>query len=174
MSFVHWIYRGVRGREVLSALTAICIMFQLFYTDSAWAQPGSYNGLMLQAQNTSSFSVPPAVTYTDVNQLEPRNIPSDGLSNYTVVYRVIVYASAGASATSCTVGITKGPSGSPTVYSPPVTVPAYTTVAVPFEDIATAHPGDLIQASSTIGAGAQGPVTAGFFSSLTVIAYPTP
>jgi hypothetical protein len=172
--FLHRIYERIREQKIIFILTAMCVMLPLFRAGSAAAQSGSYNGLMLQAQNTGVFTIPPAVTYMDVNQVDPRNIPADGLSNYTVVYRAIVYASAGASATTCTVGITEGPFGSPTVYSPPVTVPAYTTVAVPFETVATALPGQLIQASSAIGAGAQGAVTVGFFSSFTVVAYPTP
>jgi hypothetical protein len=162
------------GKRIGWSAKLICILLLTGYAGTAFAQQGSYNGLMLQAQNIGIFTIPPGVTYKDVNQVDPRNIPADGLSNYTVVYRVMVYASAGASATTCTVGITKGGAGSLTVYSPPVTVPPYTTVAVPFEDIATAHAGDLIQASSTIGAGSGGDVTVGYFSSFTVVAYPTP
>src|SRR5579864_6755097 len=165
MSFAQRIYRRFRHQTVTAVSAAICIVLSLSYAGGACAQPGSYNGLVLQAQNTGAFTVPAGVTYMDINQVDPRHIPADGLSNYIVVYRVIAYASAGASATTCTVGITKGPIGSATVYSPPVTVPAYTTVAIPFENVAPAKAGDLIQASSTVGAGAQGPVTVGFFSS---------
>lgn len=167
------ILEHIRQRTGFGA-NLICMVLLIAYAGVAFAQPGSYNGLMLQAQNTGTFTIPAGVTYKDVNQLDPRNIPADGLSNYTVVYRVIVYASAGASATTCTVGITEGAAGAPTVYSPPVTVPPYTTVAVPFEDVVTAHAGDLIQGSSTIAAGSQGSVTVGFFSSFTLVAYPTP
>jgi hypothetical protein len=171
MLFSHWMFK--RRRNLIAVLTVICIALPLIRAGGASAQPGSYNGLMLQAQNTGSFTIPPGVTYMDINQVGPNNIPADGLSNYTVVYRLIVYASAGADATTCTVGITEGPFGSVTLYSPPVTVPAYTTVAVPFEEVATAEPGELIEASSAVGAGAQGAVTVGFFSSFTVVAYPT-
>jgi hypothetical protein len=171
MPFSYWIFEC--RRTLILALTAMCVALTFLHTSAASAQPGSYNGLMLQAQNTGSFTIPPGVTYLDVNQVGPNNIPADGLSNYTVVYRAIVYASAGASATTCRVGITEGPYGSPTVYSPPVTVPAYTTVAVPFEQVAAAGPGESIEASSAVGAGAPGAVTVGFFSSFTVVAYPT-
>ena len=140
----------------------------------SYAQTGSYNGLVLQAQNEEAFTVPAGRTFTDVNQVDPRQIPADGLSNYTVVYHEMVYASAGASATNVVVGITPGPTGGKTSYSPPVTVPAYATVSVPFEITAPAHAGDLIQASGSMGAGKQGPVTIEFFSCFTVIAYPIP
>jgi hypothetical protein len=158
----------------LSFAVALMVAGWLTCPAAAHAQTGSYNGLMLQAQNQSAFTVPPGLTYTDVNQFDARNIPADGLSNYTVLYRAFVYATAGASATTCVVGITPGPVGSPTVYSPPVTVPAYTTVSIPFEITVPAHAGDLIQGSTTMTAGAQGAVTIGYFSSFTLVAYPTP
>jgi hypothetical protein len=51
-----------------------------------------------------------------------------------------------------------------------VTIPA---VSIPFEATASAQAGDLIQASTTMSAGAQGAVTIGYFSCFTVVAYPT-
>lgn len=157
----------------LPTAVVLCVMSLIACPGALHAQTGSYSGLMLQAQNMASFTVPPGRTFTDVNQFDPRNIPADGLSNYTVVYRAFVYATAGASATTCVVGITKGPVGAPTVYSPPVTVPPYTTVQIPFEVVTKAHAGDLIQGSSTMSAGPSGAVTIGYFSSLTLLAYPT-
>ncbi|HKD65776.1 MAG TPA: hypothetical protein VKB84_02975 [Candidatus Binataceae bacterium] len=158
----------------LLAILALALVSWLAFPAVGHAQTGSYNGLMLQAQNMSAFTVPPGRTFTDVNQFDPRNIPADGLSNYTVVYRAFVYATAGASATTCVVGITEGPVGAKTVYSPAVTVPPYTTVQIPFEVVTKAHAGDLIQGSSTMSAGSQGGFTIGYFSSLTLLAYPTP
>jgi hypothetical protein len=172
MPFRYMIHKPRQNPAAFTIAAGLCLI--ICCCVSTAAQSGSYNGLMLQAQSGLPFTIPPGRTFFDVNQVDPRNIPADGLSNYTVLYRVIVYASAGANATSCTVGITEGPVGSRTVYSPPVTVPAYTTVQIPFEDVATAHPGDLIQASSTMTAGPQGAVTVGYFSSFTVLAYPTP
>ena len=162
-----------RQYTILSTALVLCLMSWLASPTAVNAQTGSYNGLMLQAQNMSAFTVPPGRTYTDVNQFDPRNIPADGLSNYTVVYRAFVYATAGASATTCVVGITEGPVGGPTVYSPAVTVPAYTTVQIPFEVVTKAHAGNLIQGSATMSAGSKGAVTIGYFSSLTLLAYPT-
>jgi len=162
-----------RQFTTLSTALVLCLMSWLASPTAVNAQTGSYSGLMLQAQNMQAFTVPAGRTFTDVNQFDPRNIPADGLSNYTVVYRAFVYATAGASATTCVVGITEGPVGGPTVHSPAVTVPAYTTVQVPFEVVTKAHAGDLIQGSATMGAGSQGAVTIGYFSSLTLLAYPT-
>jgi len=155
-------------------ILVLCLTSWLAFPGAGRAQTGSYNGLMLQTQNMAPFTVPPGRTFTDVNQFDPRNIPANGLSNYTVIYRAFVYTTAGASATTCVVGITEGPVGAMTVYSPPVSVPAYATVQIPFEVVTKAHAGDLIQGSSTITAGVQGAVTIGFFSSLTLLAYPTP
>jgi hypothetical protein len=174
MSSFDWICKCDRFRGIGPIAAGLWLAVFLCQAGAACAQPGSYNGLILQAQNTGIFTIPPGVTYRDINQVDPHNIPADGLSNYMVVYRAIVYASAGASATTCTVGITEGPVGSVTLYSPPVTVPAYATVQVPFEVVAPARAGELIQASSVISAGARGSVTVGYFSSFTVVAYPTP
>ena len=158
---------------ILSTALVLCLISWLASPSAVNAQTGSYSGLMLQAQNMGAFTVPPGRTYTDINQFDPRSIPANGLSNYTVVYRAFVYATAGASATTCVVGITEGPVGAPTVYGPPVTVPAYTTVQIPFEVVTKAHAGDLIQGSATVSAGSKGAVTIGYFSSLTLLAYPT-
>lgn len=162
-----------RSPSASAIIMSLLVIGWLACPSLARAQPGSFNGLVLQAQNTAAFTVPAGRTFTDVNQFDARNIPADGLSNYTVVYRAFVYASAGASATNCVVGITVGPVGSPTVYSPAVTVPAYTTVQIPFEIARSAQAGDLIQGSTTMGAGTRGAVTIGLFSSFTLAAYPT-
>ena len=172
MSRLNQIHKN-RQYIILSTALALCLISWLGSATAANAQTGSYSGLMLQAQNMGAFTVPPGRTYTDINQFDPRSIPANGLSNYTVVYRAFVYATAGASATTCVVGITEGPVGAPTVYGPPVTVPAYTTVQIPFEVVTKAHAGDLIQGSGTMTAGSQGAVTIGYFSSLTLLAYPT-
>jgi len=137
------------------------------------ARSGSYDGLVLQAQNDTAFTVPAGRTFVHLNALSSRPIPKDGMSSYTVVYQVFLYASAGVRATTCTVGITKGAEGSPPVFAPPVTVPAHTTVAIPFEDVAPAHPGDLIQGSVTVRAGTEGAVIVGHFSSFEAVVYPT-
>jgi hypothetical protein len=152
--------------------TAILLMVSSFAVQVR-ARSGSYDGLVLQAQNDAAFTVPAGRTFVHLNALSPRPIPGDGMSSYTIVYQVFLYVSAGPGATTCIVGITKGVEGSPRVLSPPVTVPAHTTVAIPFEDVAPAHAGDLIQGSVSVRAGTGGAVMVGHFSNFEAVVYPT-
>jgi hypothetical protein len=96
-------------------------------------------------------------------------IPSSSYPKLSVVARAALFVSAGASATQCQVGLAGG-----AVTSPPVTIPANSTVELYIEDTGPQKAGGYIQnVGIVVTAGSGGSVTVLPGSSFTVTITPT-
>jgi hypothetical protein len=96
-------------------------------------------------------------------------IPASSYPTLSVVARAVLFVSAGPSATQCQVGLAGG-----AVTSPPITIPANSTIELYLEDTGSQKAGAYIQnAGIVVTAGSGGPVTVLSGSSFTVTITPT-
>ena len=111
-------------------------------------------GWVLHMTLRQPFSVPAGTTLSRFLESSGQ-IPSSSYPILSSVARAVLFVSAGASATQCQVGVAGG-----TVTSPPVTIPANSTVELYLEDTGPQTAGSYIQyAGIVVTAGSGGAVT---------------
>jgi hypothetical protein len=113
--------------------------------------PATYAGLVLHCRVTNPVTIRAGATYHDICNAQGK-LPN--AAQYGVVARAVVYVQGGATDTTCLVELSDG-----AVYGTPVTVPANTTVSIPFEDTGPGYPGQQQIVAITVQAGEGGPVT---------------
>lgn len=121
-------------------------------------------GLMLQAQREVSSTIPAGQT-AQVDGVQGTT-PSDSASLFWVDIRAVAYVSAGSVVTTCQLSI-----ADTRFRSPPVTVPANSTVAVPLEGYGYAWRGQPLLILFSAQAG-PGPLTIQPWSSITAEVIP--
>ena len=127
-------------------------------------------GWVMQVKLRQSFTVPAGTKVPRFLESSGR-VPSDAFTSLSTIHRGVIYVSAGSLPTTCQIGIAGG-----VVTSPPITVPANTTVPVFLEDTggSSTQPGsdeNLIGIVVTAGSG--GPVTVQPGSNFTFTIIPT-
>jgi hypothetical protein len=111
-------------------------------------------GWVLHVTLTQPFTVPAGTILSRFLESSGQ-IPSSSYPTLSSIVRAVLFVSAGASATQCQVGVAGG-----TVTSPPVTVPANSTVELYLEDTGSRTAGSYIQyAGIVVTAGSGGAVT---------------
>jgi hypothetical protein len=96
-------------------------------------------------------------------------IPTDAFPTLSIIVRGIIYCTAGSSATTCQLGLAGG-----AVMSPPITVPADSTISVYIEDTGSEQPGARLNLTGMVViAGFGGPVTIQPGSTFTATIIPT-
>lgn len=115
----------------------------------------TYAGLVLHNSIASPVAVAAGATVRKL-AYAAGNLPANG-TGYSMVNRAIVYVAAGATATTCAVGLSDG-----AIWSATVSVPANTTIAITVEDTSGPAPPGLFQATGFV-------ITAGSGGSLTVL-----
>lgn len=146
-------------------VTAIILVLTSLLTGSALAQSAA--GMVLEAQAQTSLTIPAGQTAIRLDEVYG-TVPPDAFSTQSQVTRAVVYVTAGGSDTTCQVGL----SGE-SIFTPPISVPAGTTVTIPFEDTGPAAAGQVLLEGIAITAGSGGPLTFDSGSSLTVLVLPT-
>jgi hypothetical protein len=120
-------------------------------TPNPTPSPTTYAGMVLHCRVGTSFTIPAGKTFHGICQ-SYGTLP--GAAQYGVVVRAVVYAQAGATDTTCLVELADG-----AVYGTPISVPANTTVNIPFEDTGPGYPLQSRYPAITIQAGTSGPLT---------------
>jgi hypothetical protein len=113
--------------------------------------PTTFAGLVLHCRILVPFTIPAGATFHNLCHVQG-TLPN--AAQYGVVGRAIVYAKGGATDTTCLVELSDG-----AAFGTPVTVPAHTTVSIPFEDSGPGFPLQKQIVAITIQAGTGGPLT---------------
>lgn len=125
-------------------------------------------GWVMHMTLTQPFNVPAGTKLSRFLESSGQ-IPTVSYPTLSVVVRAVLFVSAGASATQCQVGVSGG-----AVTSPPVTIPANSTVELYLEDTGPQKAGAYVQyAGINVTAGLAGPVTVLPGSSFTETITPT-
>lgn len=144
------------------ALLALCL----------WSRYGqaqySPDGLLMYASTAIPATVPADSTFHSFNGVSG-TVPANAYPTLSMSYRAIVYATAGSSATTCTVAL----SGNAAAMSPPVTIPGGSTVSIMVEGSLPAFAGQTISEVISITAGPGGSVTVQPGTTLTAEVIPT-
>jgi len=114
-----------RARHILG-LTALAAA--LLISRSSFAAGTDFAGLVLNNTLTAPVTVAAGAQLHGL-AFASGNVPADGVASYSAINRAIVFVTGGATATTCTVGLSDG-----AMKSMPVNVPANTTVAITLED----------------------------------------
>jgi hypothetical protein len=157
-----------RGRRSLaqliggSALAAVLLIAPASYAGTDFA------GLVLNKTVTTAVTVAPGGQVHGL-AFASGSVPADGVSSYSAINRAIVFVTAGANATTCTVGLSDG-----AVKSAPISVSANTTVAITLEDKGGPVPPGFFETTGfVIYAGPSGGLTVLPGSSATKTVYAT-
>jgi hypothetical protein len=119
-------------------------------TPSATATP-TYVGVLFHNVLTSPITVAAGKTVGGINQITGN---SPRAAQYGVTARAVVYVQAGNNETTCLVKLAGG-----AVWGTPITVPANSTVSIPFEDTSPGFPGESYNVAILIQAGTGGSLT---------------
>jgi hypothetical protein len=120
-------------------------------TPTTTPTPATYAGLVLHCRLTTPVTIQAGATYHNLCRAQG-TLPN--AAEYGVVGRAIVYVQGGAQDTTCLVELSDG-----AVYGTPISVPANSTVTIPFEDTGPGFPSQQQIVAITIKAGAAGPIT---------------
>lgn len=118
---------------------------------TATPTPATYAGLVLHCEVITPFTIKAGATYHNIC---PAKGTLPGATQYGVVARAVVYVQGGATDTTCLVELSDG-----AVHGTAVSVPAHSTVSIPFEDTGPGFPGQQQIVAITIQAGAGGGLT---------------
>jgi hypothetical protein len=138
-------------RALLSAIApmtlaaALCI---LPAPASLAATSPTYSGIAFYRGVSSPITVAAGQT---LHGIAPVSGTSPNAAEYGVTARAIVYAEAGNSETTCMVKLAGG-----AVWGTAITVPANSTVSIPFEDTSPGFPGEQYNVDIVIQAGSGG------------------
>ena len=144
----------------------------LIVPGAAFAQTPA--GTVLQAQTESNLSMPANARWVDVNRVSTV-MPSNSTASFTFDVRAMAYVTAGNIASTCRIGLTNetgNPSYTPIILSPPVDVPAATTVAIPLEATGLAFAGQPLTLSMELRSGTA-PLTIQQWTSVTAEVIPS-
>jgi hypothetical protein len=111
----------------------------------------TYSGLLLYNAVSSPITVAAGATAHSVASVTGK---SPAGAAYGVIARATVFVQGGATDTTCLVKLAGG-----AVWGTPITVPAHTTVSIPFEDTSPGFPGEQYNLGIAIQAGAGGGLT---------------
>ena len=157
-----------KGRRLARMLGWSALAAVLLMSRSSFAAGTDFAGLVLNNTVTKPVTVAAGGQIHGL-AFASGNVPADGVSTYSALNRAIVFVSAGSSATTCTVGLSDG-----AMKSPPISVPANTTVGITMEDKGGPVPPGFFETTEfVIYAGANGGLTVLAGSSATKAVYPT-
>jgi hypothetical protein len=134
----------------LSMLSAPAALAATTPTSSATPSP-TYSGISFYKGVSSPITVAAGTT---LHGIAPVTGISPNAAQYGVTARAIVYARAGNTDTTCMVKLAGG-----AVWGTAITVPANSTVSIPFEDTSPGFPGEQYNVDIVIQAGSGGPLT---------------
>jgi len=131
-------------------------------------------GTVMQAQTETNLFIPANARWVDFNRVSTV-MPLDSTPTFAFDVRAIAYVTAGATATTCQIGLTNetsNPNNIPMILSPSVDVPPATTVAIPLEAIGTAFAGQPLTLAMELRSGAS-PLTIQQWTSVTAEVIPS-
>jgi hypothetical protein len=120
----------------------------------------TYAGIMFHKCVNSPITVGAGQT---VRGIAPISGTAPQTSAYGVTARAVVFVQAGSTETTCLIKLAGG-----AVWGTPITIPANTTVSIPFEDTSPGLPGESYNIAIAIQAGSGGSLTVLPGSSLTI------
>jgi hypothetical protein len=131
----------------------------------------SSGAVVLYAQTSGPVTVPAGTTLDDIDPVSGV-IPADANPTLTNVYRAVVYATAGSTATTLRVGLA-GPNGLSVYNATSVNIPANSTVPILLETTQLVSAGTNLSGALILRAGAGGSLTIQPGTSITMEAIPT-